>query len=289
MGPMLLLFILKCSITLAHVQADNASWECQIGYRAEVSITSDNFANLSDIEWRRNNDVIKLNDPYYHVSIVPENNTSSLTIQRVVSTDFDVDRRDPFENWTFSATTNDGKRVVHDFGPIRQLPSVEGFIPDNSDKVTRSSISKTDGSPLTLQCKISVGLNSTVLPTTISWFVQKEGAHDYVPFNGNLTTTTYQNDTLNIDQLKNSDRGSYNCFMQYITQDHSLNSSMSTYLRVKSKYGALWPFIGIIAEVVLLVALILVCERRQKKKHEDISPDEERLSGKDDKESSDQL
>lgn len=68
--------------------------------------------------------------------------------------------------------------------------------------------------------------------------------------------------TLVITEVKMEDRDDYMCFAS-----NELGSSNSTILiRVIDKYAALWPFLGICAEVIVLCAIIFVFERRRSKK-----------------------
>lgn len=70
-----------------------------------------------------------------------------------------------------------------------------------------------------------------------------------------------------VDDIKMSDRGDVICRMSYNWSDpvseHS--SEAKTFLRVKDKLAALWPFLGICAEVVVLCAIILVYEKKRNK------------------------
>ncbi|XP_029163985.1 LOW QUALITY PROTEIN: basigin [Nylanderia fulva] len=73
---------------------------------------------------------------------------------------------------------------------------------------------------------------------------------------------------LTVENIEMNDRGnvicraSYNWTDPYVT-DHS--SEAETFLRVKDKLAALWPFLGICAEVVVLCAIILVYEKKRNK------------------------
>lgn len=73
------------------------------------------------------------------------------------------------------------------------------------------------------------------------------------------------NRTLIIYDLQFSDRGDYTC-----VATNSVNStSMTVLVRVKDKLAALWPFLGIVAEVVILCIIIFICEKRRSKEMED--------------------
>ncbi|KAM0724709.1 Basigin [Formica fusca] len=70
-----------------------------------------------------------------------------------------------------------------------------------------------------------------------------------------------------VDNIEMNDRGNIICRMSYNWSDpvaeHS--SEAETFLRVKDKLAALWPFLGICVEVVVLCAIILVYEKKRNK------------------------
>lgn len=63
-----------------------------------------------------------------------------------------------------------------------------------------------------------------------------------------------------VDPAERGDAGVYECVP---LSDEGV--AASTTLRVKDKYAALWPFLGICAEVFVLCAIILIYERRRSK------------------------
>ncbi|XP_077994604.1 protein amalgam-like [Glandiceps talaboti] len=80
--------------------------------------------------------------------------------------------------------------------------------------------------------------------------------------------------TLMIKKVSHEFRGHYVCNATYMGK----TESEECLLRVKDRLAALWPFIGILIEVVVLVAIILICERRQKSKQQDYADDDDEMS-----------
>jgi len=77
-----------------------------------------------------------------------------------------------------------------------------------------------------------------------------------------------------LEDVINDDRRGYKCVVYNISQPANCSQSVF-FLRVKNKYAALWPVIGIVAEVVIVCAVIYICERRCNSKDES----EEMLNG----------
>lgn len=65
---------------------------------------------------------------------------------------------------------------------------------------------------------------------------------------------------LQLDEARRGDAGAYSC-----APADAEAVGASTVLRVKDMYAALWPFLGICAEVFVLCAIILVYEKRRTK------------------------
>ncbi|XP_031828172.1 immunoglobulin domain-containing protein Bsg [Nomia melanderi] len=70
-----------------------------------------------------------------------------------------------------------------------------------------------------------------------------------------------------VDNIEMSDRGNVFCKVSYNWSDTAENhvAEAQTFLRVKDKLAALWPFLGICAEVIVLCTIILVYEKKRNK------------------------
>lgn len=78
----------------------------------------------------------------------------------------------------------------------------------------------------------------------------------------------HENAVLSYEVAELDDRGNFTCFVKNNRTFHvdSVKPiSTVTYVRVKGKLAALWPFIGIVAEVFVLCAIILIYEKRRNK------------------------
>ncbi|GAV03517.1 hypothetical protein RvY_13926 [Ramazzottius varieornatus] len=81
----------------------------------------------------------------------------------------------------------------------------------------------------------------------------------------NSSTVHEHTSVLYISNTTLEDRGTYECFVR---SDHGENTA-ATFLRIKDKYAALWPAIGVLAEIVLLLLIIFLCERRRSRVEEE--------------------
>jgi hypothetical protein len=94
---------------------------------------------------------------------------------------------------------------------------------------------------------------------------------DHIKIEGNNTIKT-----LTIDKIQPSDRAYYICraFNGVTVANNTI------LLRVKDKLGALWPFLGIVAEVIILCTIIFIYEKRRIKPDFDESEDDHNTEAK---------
>jgi len=105
---------------------------------------------------------------------------------------------------------------------------------------------------------------------TIVWFfngtqVVPEGSDGNIV----LSNTTYlENATLGFKQMHEHAGGNYTCYAKSIIKGETYESNATLLVTVKDKYAALWPFLGICAEVAVLCTIILIYEKRRAKRIE---------------------
>ncbi|XP_045593273.1 basigin [Procambarus clarkii] len=75
------------------------------------------------------------------------------------------------------------------------------------------------------------------------------------------------NSSLLIKPIMKSDDGNYVC----LVSQYSIQLNTTTDVRVKDIYAALWPFLGIVAEVLVLCTIIFIYEKRRIKPNFDDS------------------
>lgn len=68
---------------------------------------------------------------------------------------------------------------------------------------------------------------------------------------------------LTINEARRSDAGVYIC--EGVSEVSGQVAASETIVRVKDKFAALWPFLGICTEVFILCVIILIYEKRRTK------------------------
>lgn len=126
-----------------------------------------------------------------------------------------------------------------------------------------SNTAVVEGEKLTITCAT---FNTN---PTISWLignVEYTNSTDRIELKPDPSNSV-QNAILEIENVSLEDRGEYKCIGRNAATLYGGYSEASdvSYVRVKGKLAALWPFLGICAEVLILCAIILVYEKRRNK------------------------
>ncbi|XP_055684115.1 neuroplastin-like isoform X2 [Lutzomyia longipalpis] len=130
-----------------------------------------------------------------------------------------------------------------------------------------SNMAVVEGERLAIQC-IVVGTDPIINWTILDNLTSSEGVISYLPDEKNVKDAI-----LVIESARLTDRGNYSCEANNLATEHRITKPAVavTYVRVKGKLAALWPFLGICAEVFILCAIILVYEKRRNKADPDES------------------
>eukprot|EP00088_Acartia_fossae_P021623 TRINITY_DN23007_c0_g1_i11.p1 TRINITY_DN23007_c0_g1~~TRINITY_DN23007_c0_g1_i11.p1 ORF type:complete len:314 (-),score=88.10 TRINITY_DN23007_c0_g1_i11:204-1145(-) len=137
--------------------------------------------------------------------------------------------------------------------------------------------------------------NSRIEPTDpqLSEIKENEMVTTPAPFLERISIMTQKNtdgftSELKIENAQMEDRAVYVCraIAKEFENDEDLVCSEShnceevfTLLRVKDPLAAVWPFIGIVAEVVILCLVIFFCEKRKKDEEAKEDMDDDRYAG----------
>jgi len=179
-------------------------------------------------------------DPY-HISN-KQLTISSLKKEQIMSTFFCKDERDT-------------KTFIHQIKPYTY-------------KQEKTSNTVTEGGSIEMTCKLLYGAENNEI-VTWKWFRNNsEIKSDSERFT--VTNEAGANQTkLVIKNVEDSDKGTYECLVSNRFGEYE----DKIILRVKDKLAALWPFLAIVAEVIILCTIILIYEKKCAKKHN--SNDEE--------------
>lgn len=128
-----------------------------------------------------------------------------------------------------------------------------------------SQLTFIEGEELKIECNIVADPTPSVM-----W---KFGEVEYRESSDRVELKTSSNGIPNaVFVIKNSlksDRGNYTCLAINTDPEVGINDRVTgssvSYVRIKDKFAALWPFLGICVEVIVLCAIIFVYEKKRNK------------------------
>jgi len=114
----------------------------------------------------------------------------------------------------------------------------------------------------------SVGNCSEEIQTKLNWVEIIPNPNEAEPHYNTLPgeiegTKNFKNKFLKVeDANRTEDRRAFKC-IAFLKDDLKVCSESVFFVRVRDKYAALWPFLGIVAEVIVICIVIFICERRR--------------------------
>lgn len=216
-----------------------------IGHWFTLDCSSLNVSKSSPLQWFKNEKEIKEDDTRF--SITQAN--SSLLVKVAEKSDITN-----FECRGEDANKNVLKRKIDVFElNIKELPK---------------STTVQEGDKLSLVCEVS-GEPKPV----VKWF--KDDIDIQLAFNkseNRLSLSSIgegdkliEEASLKLEKVNEHDGGTYTCKIYVISGREEPARVSSTLVRVKSIYAALWPFTGIVCEVLVLCLIIFIYEKRRMK------------------------
>lgn len=150
-------------------------------------------------------------------------------------------------------------KLIHTKGPGNGTVSASKDIIVTMKPIVRiqKDLTVVEGEKLKLECLVT----STETPYVVWTF----GNNTYNQSMDRVQLAEHNgvpNAAFIINEATMDDRGSYTCSA---TSMNNVTDSAESYVRVKDKLAALWPFLGICAEVFVLCAIILIYEKKRNK------------------------
>lgn len=145
-------------------------------------------------------------------------------------------------------------------------------------KPEKASQTVSEGNRADFKCSLLFGHENK---EKVEWEWMRNGTRIEASGDGRVSIVSNENDTtLSINKVNDGDKGEYECHVSNRFGEHSEKFN----LRVKDALAALWPFLAIVAEVLILCVILLIYEKKCAKKRnngEDENEQTQNLMGRD--------
>uniref|UniRef100_A0A0X3PCB3 Basigin n=1 Tax=Schistocephalus solidus TaxID=70667 RepID=A0A0X3PCB3_SCHSO len=206
---------------------------------------------IKKIKWRFNDGPIDVdNDGRPPVHYLLEENASKITVTLVL----EAPRQHFIGEWLMELKDTGGN-IINQTCQLTSPPLVHRF---------EETFRATEGYELKAVCRSA----SMPLPSSARWF-KLDDSLNLQPVNSAPDSYEIPGDTLLFAEVHKSDTGIYFCNVTGIGG----TDSAPAYIKVKSRLAALWPFIGILAELIILLLTIIIYERHKATKDKKAAED----------------
>lgn len=154
----------------------------------------------------------------------------------------------------------DGVAETEKMISVRPRPFIQDFALESS---TPKSAIVEEGRPLKLSCNVVDEFSQPEM-INITWYMSKYDENDMNDVNSGedgirIQVNNKTSQDLIIDRVTKDHRRLYKCQVN----NGVTENSKAILIRVKDKYTAIWPAVGIVIELVILIGVIIVVENRK--------------------------
>ncbi|BHF84143.1 hypothetical protein SprV_0902729300 [Sparganum proliferum] len=206
---------------------------------------------IKKIKWRLNDGPIDVdNDGRPPVHYLLNETPSQITVTLVLA----APKQHFIGSWLMVLKDTDNN-VVNQTCELTSPPLVHRF---------EETFRATEGHELKAVCRPA----SVPLPSSVRWY-KVDDSLGLEPVDSAPDYHEIPGDTLLFTEVHKSDTGIYFCNVTGIGG----TDSAPAYIKVKSRLAALWPFIGILAELIILLVTIIIYERHKAAKNKKAAED----------------